>query len=148
VIVIAPGTAAAGTVKLTVVVLPAACVHVLTVAPPIVMPSIPLMFVPVTTTTVVPGTPVVGVKLVIVGAANVNVVAFDVPPGVVTVTPPVFAPAGTITVIDVSELTVTDVAAVPLKLTVAPATKFVPVIVIELPTIADEGVRAEVVGVS
>ena len=42
----------------------------------------------------------------------------------VTVITPVVAPSGIVAVIEIAELTVTLVAAVPLKLTVAPAAKF------------------------
>ena len=58
----------------------------------------------------------------------------EVPPGVVTVTLALPAvPAGEITVIEVAELTTTDVPAVPPKLTVDPARKLVPVIVTDVP---------------
>jgi len=42
-------------------------------------------------------------------------------------------PAGVVQVIDVAETTVTDVQALPPTVTVAPAAKFVPVIVIAVP---------------
>ena len=58
----------------------------------------------------------------------------EVPPAVVTCTSTVPAPcAGDVAVIDVAEFTVTPVAAVPPKLTVAPVRKFVPVIVTDVP---------------
>ena len=57
----------------------------------------------------------------------------EVPPGVVTVTLSVPEPLGEVTVIDVPELTTTDVPAVPPKLTVEPVTKPVPVMVTEVP---------------
>jgi len=56
-----------------------------------------------------------------------------VPPGPVTVTSTVPDPAGEVAVIDVAELTVTPVAAVPPKETVSPAAKFVPVTVTAVP---------------
>jgi hypothetical protein len=52
-----------------------------------------------------------------------------VPPGPVTVTSTVPDPDGEMAVIDVAELTVTPVAALPPKETVSPAAKFVPVMV-------------------
>ena len=66
----------------------------------------------------------------------------EVPPGVVTVTlagPAV--PGGEVTVIEVAELTTTDVPAVPPKLTVAPATKLVPVMVTEVPPVVGPAVE-------
>ena len=56
-----------------------------------------------------------------------------VPPGPVTVTSTVPDPAGEVAVIDVAELTVTPVAALPPKETVSPAAKFVPVTVTVVP---------------
>ena len=46
-------------------------------------------------------------------------------------------PAGVVQVIDVAETTVTEVHATPPTLTVAPAAKFVPVIVIGVPPAVD-----------
>jgi hypothetical protein len=46
-------------------------------------------------------------------------------------------PAGVVQVIDVAETTVTDVQALPPTVTVAPAAKFVPVIVIAVPPAVD-----------
>jgi hypothetical protein len=58
----------------------------------------------------------------------------DGPPGVVTTTDAVPAlPAGVIAVIDVSLLTLTDVAAKPLTVTDVASVKPVPVIVIAVP---------------
>ena len=63
--------------------------------------------------------------------ARVNVA---VPPGVVTVTWTVpTAPAGDVAEMDVGPFTITPVAAVPPKKTVAPATKPVPVMVTPVP---------------
>lgn len=56
-----------------------------------------------------------------------------VPPGVVTAIKPVVAPAGTVVVIWVAELTV-KVAAVPLKVTLVASVKLVPVRVLLVPT--------------
>ena len=60
-----------------------------------------------------------------------------VPPGPVTVTSTVPDPAGEVTVIEVGELTVTPVAALPPKETVSPAAKFVPVTVTGVPPDTD-----------
>jgi len=59
----------------------------------------------------------------------------DVPPVVVTMTStvPGVIVDGEVAVIDVAEFTVTAVAAVPPKLTVAPVMKLVPVIATEVP---------------
>ena len=46
-------------------------------------------------------------------------------------------PAGVVQVIDVAETTVTDVQALPPTVTVAPAAKFVPVMVIAVPPAVD-----------
>jgi hypothetical protein len=55
----------------------------------------PLKFVPVMVT-LAPTPPLVGVKLAIVGAAVKFAALVAVPPGVVTLTGPVVAPAGTV----------------------------------------------------
>lgn len=69
------------------------------------------------------------------------------PPAVETVTYPVVAPAGTVAVIEIAELTVTLVAAVPLKLTdVPPMTKFAPAIAMDWPTAPTAGVKLVIVG--
>ncbi len=58
----------------------------------------------------------------------------EVPPGVVTVTSTVPAdPAGTVAVIELLELTTTDVAGLPPTMTAVPDVKPVPVIVIDVP---------------
>ena len=51
-------------------------------------------------------------------------------------------PAGVVQVIDVAETTVTDVQALPPTVTVAPDTKFVPVMVIAVPPAVDPEVGA------
>ena len=58
--------------------------------------------------------------------------------------------AGEMAVIDVAELTVCEAAGVPLKLTVAPLTKLVPVIAIDVaPVVGPEvGLTAVTVGVT
>src|SRR5438067_13283958 len=81
----------------------------------------PVKFVPVIVT-LVPTGPLVGAKLVMVGGfVTVNEpVLVAVPPGVVTLSGPVVAPAGTVVWMAVSEVTV-KLALVPLNATaVAP----------------------------
>jgi hypothetical protein len=57
----------------------------------------------------------------------------EVPPGVVTVTSTVPAPAGDVAVIEVAELTVTPVADAPPNFTAVAPLKLVPVIVTKVP---------------
>jgi hypothetical protein len=95
-------------------------------------------FVPVIVTAVPPATaPLLGLTLLTVGAATyVNPLARLplCPPEFVTVTVTVPAlPAGAVAVIDVLFTTTTLVAAALPNVTVAPATKFVPVIVTAVP---------------
>jgi hypothetical protein len=109
----------------------------------------PVKFVPVIVT-VEPTGPLVGEKLVIVGAGvtlvTVNVaVLVAVPPGAVTLHFPLAAPEGTETVIFVAELTVNDALREPSFTAVAPV-KFVPLIVTEVPTGPLVGVKLETVG--
>ncbi len=60
----------------------------------------------------------------------------EVPPGVVTITSTEPAPAGLVAMISVLDMTVTDVAGVSAKATVAPGTKLAPVIATTLsPTV-------------
>jgi hypothetical protein len=76
-------------------------VNVVAFAPLNLTEVAPVRFVPVIVTEV-PGGPLVGEKLVIVGAATVTVkleALFVVPPGVVTVILPDVAPLGTVAVI-------------------------------------------------
>lgn len=87
-------------------------------------------------TTVVPTGPVVGEKELIVGAPTVtvkSVALVAVPLAVVTVIFPVVAPAGTVAVILVAEVTV-NVAETPLNLTDEAPVKPVPVMVTFVPT--------------
>ena len=100
-----------------------------------VTPVAPVRFVPVMVT-LTPTIPDAGVKLVIVGG-RINVklpVLPALPPGVVTLTLPVAAPAGTVAVREVAETTVKEVAAIPLKLTDVAPVKLVPVRVTRVPT--------------
>ena len=86
-----------------------------------------------------PTAPVFGVRVVIAGAAvTVKLIAFVAIPLTVTTTLPVVAPVGTITTMLVALQLVTDVAAVPLNVTVLVpcrvAPRFVPaVMVIDAP---------------
>ena len=74
-----------------------------------------MKFVPVIVT-LVPGVPLVGLNVVMVGAGTLTVKLVEdvaVPPGVVTVIVPVVAPFGTVAVICVALFTVNEAAAVP-----------------------------------
>ena len=79
---------------------------------------VPVKFVPVRTTTA-PGGPIAGVNDVIAGGGITTKLIAEtaVLTGVVTAIGPVMAPAGTMAVICVAELTVNTNAAVPLKST-------------------------------
>ena len=107
----------------------------------------PVKFVPVMVTAVAIS-PLAGVKLVMVGADG-RTVKFDadvaVPLGLVTVILPVVAAEGSAAVICVALATV-NVAAVPLKATAVAPEKFVPVIVIVVPTTALAGAKLVIVG--
>src|ERR1017187_5038101 len=83
-------------------------------------------------TTTVPTGPLVGEKLEITGVTRKARLLKSVPPGVVTRTLPVVAPAGTVVEISEAETTV-NAAAVPLKLTLVAPVRFVPKILIESP---------------
>ena len=100
----------------------------------------PVKLVPVMVTPV-PTPPVVGVKLVMVGAGTTKLVELvPVPSAVVTVRGPVVAPAGTLAVILVAVLVLTT-AGTPLNFTdVAPA-RLVPVMVTMVPTSPEAGVK-------
>src|SRR5258706_4068777 len=98
--------------------------------------------------TLVPTGPLVGAKLVMVGGLAVTVKApllLAVPPGVVTLIGPVVAPAGTVAVIEVAELTV-KVAPTPLTVTALAPVKLVPVIVTLVPTGPLVGAKLVMVG--
>src|SRR5437660_7792082 len=80
------------------------------------------------------------------GLTTVNELALvAVPPGVVTLTGPVVAPAGTVARIAVSEVTV-KVALTPLNDTDVAPLKFVPLIVTLVPTGPLVGVKLAIVG--
>src|SRR5256712_6691049 len=106
----------------------------------------PVKFVPLIVT-LVPTGPLVGVKLVIVGAlTTVNALGLvAVPWGVVTLNVPVVAPVGTIVQIAASEIT-EKLAAIPLKLAAVAAVKLAPLIVTPVPTAPLVGVKLVIVG--
>jgi len=101
--------------------------------------------------TVAPTSPLVGVKVVIVGTSAVTVklvLLVPVSEPTVTVIDPDVAPDGTVAVIDVEELEVTK-AVVLLNLTVLFAgvvLKFVPVITTDVPGDPVEGLNDVIVG--
>jgi hypothetical protein len=113
----------------------------LAAVPPNVTVAPAAKFVPVIVTPVPPVVgPLVGLTLLTVGAttyvypfARLPLCPFTV---TVTVTAPAL-PAGVVAVIVVAFTTTTFVAAVPPNVTVAPATKFVPVIVTPVPPEVD-----------
>src|SRR5439155_364172 len=96
---------------------------------------VPVKAVPLIVT-VLPTAPLVGVKLVSVGAGiTVKAVALvAVPPGVVTLIWPLVAPLGTVAAIEVEEVTVKLTALVPLNVTAVVPVKAVPLIVTVVPT--------------
>ena len=98
--------------------------------------------------TVVPTMPETGLKLVITGTPmTVKLeVLFPVPLGAVTLTGPVVAPGGTVTVSDVAETTLNDGAGVLLNVTAVTPSKLVPVMVTVVPTVPDVGVNLVTVG--
>jgi len=98
--------------------------------------------------TLVPTGPLVGEKPVIVGGLAVTVKALllvAVPPGVVTLRGPEVAVLGTVTVIEVAEVTA-KVAATPLKATAVAPVKLVPVRVTLVPTGPLVGAKLVMVG--
>jgi hypothetical protein len=97
--------------------------------------------------TLVPTGPLVGAKLVIAGAGTtVNAVLLvAVPPGVVTLSGPVVAPAGAAVWIAVSEATL-KLALVPLNATDVAPVKFVPLIVTLVPTGPLVGAKLAIAG--
>src|SRR5206468_562465 len=97
--------------------------------------------------TLVPTGPLVGEKLVIVGAlTTVNELELvAVPPGAVTLRGPEVAPAGTVAWIAVAEVTV-KLALVPLNATAVAPVKLVPLIVTLVPTGPLVGEKLAIVG--
>jgi hypothetical protein len=102
--------------------------------------------------TLVPAAPLVGEKLVMLGAGvppfTVKLVALvATPPPVVTVICPVLLPVATVALICVSELTVNDAASVPLNRTNEAPVNPVPLIVTLCPTGPLVGEKLVMVGV-
>ncbi len=97
--------------------------------------------------TLVPTGPLVGEKLAIDGGFTIvnEPVLVAVPPGVVTLSGPVVAPAGTVVWTAVSEVTV-KVALVPLNATAVAPVKPDPLIVTLVPTGPLVGVKLAIVG--
>src|SRR5437667_2724707 len=98
--------------------------------------------------TLVPTGPLVGVKLVIVGALAVTVkllALVAVPPGVVTLSGPLVAPLGTVAAIEVDEFS-EKLALAPLNVTAVAPVKVVPLIVTLVPTGPPVGVKLVIVG--
>src|SRR5262249_14374290 len=111
---------------------------------------VPVKFVPVIVT-FAPTSPLVGEKLLIVGAGNVTVKLFAevaLPRGVTAATFPVTALVGTVAVTLVALTTENVVAATPpIETEVAPV-RFVPVTVMEVPVGPLAGVKLLIVGVA
>src|SRR5438552_13673739 len=98
--------------------------------------------------TLVPTGPLVGVKLVIVGALAVTVkllALVAVPPGVVTLSGPLVAPLGTVAAIEVEEFPEKLALATRRSTDLAPV-KVVPLIVTLVPTGPLVGVKLVIVG--
>jgi hypothetical protein len=114
----------------------------------VVVKPVPLKFVPLIVTEVPMG-PEVGEKELMVGAGGAVTSKLDelvaVPPGVVTRIFPSVAPEGTVAVILVEEFTVKD-ADTLLNVTELTLTKFVPLIVTEVPTGPEVGENELIVG--
>jgi hypothetical protein len=107
----------------------------------------PLRFVPLIVT-LAPTGPLVGEKLVIVGGGGTTVneaLLLALPPGVVTPSVPLVAPAGTVAWIDVAEVTEKP-ALTPLNVTAVAPLKFVPLIVTLAPTSPLVGEKLVIVG--
>jgi hypothetical protein len=115
----------------------------------VLVPCVEPKFVPVIVRAVPTG-PVVGDRLVIIGASStVKLLPLLATPPTVTSTLPLVAPLGTGTVIEVA-LQLLGVATVPLKVTVlVPCVepKFVPVIVTDVPAGPDAGDKLVMLGV-
>src|SRR5262245_13849062 len=95
--------------------------------------------------TLVPTVPVAGVKLAIRGATVKLEALVAVPPGVVTLSVPLVALAGTVVVIWVLE-TKWNVAATPLNLTELVPVKPVPMMVTPVPTTPLPGLKLTMLG--
>jgi hypothetical protein len=98
--------------------------------------------------TTVPTAPLIGVKLVMFGR-TVNVAELAaLPPAVVIAIFPLLAPAGEVTVTDVSEFTLMLFDATPPKVTFVVCVKLTPVIVTEVPSIPLGGIKVVICGVT
>ena len=108
---------------------------------------VPVKYLPVMVTSVPTG-PLVGVKLVMMGGVvTVKLVVEEVvPAGFVTLMGPDVALLGTVARSWVSELTVKEVAGVPLKVTALVPVKLLPVRVTWVPTGPLEGVKETMIG--
>lgn len=153
--VIFPDVAPAGTVVVMLVAVDAVTVAAVPLNVTVLSAGVVLKFVPVMVT-VAPTTPDVGVKLVMVGSVkagtvtvkSVAEVAARAAPATATEIGPVVAPTGTVVLMLVVVDAVT-VAAVPLNVTVllaGVALKLVPLMVTNVPTIADVGEKPVMVG--
>lgn len=91
--------------------------------------------------------PLVGEKLVILGAKLKLIVLVVVPVGVVTLISPPVAPVGTVVLIAVSEATV-KVALTPLNLTAVAPVKLAPSMVTDVPTIPLVGKKLLILGLT
>lgn len=98
--------------------------------------------------TVVPTAPLAGVNEVIDGAGNtVNEVALvAVPAGLVTVIVPVVVPLATTAVIEVLLTIAKEEALIPFTRTCVAELKLLPVMVIVVPMVPDEGLKDVIVG--
>ncbi len=85
-----------------------------------------------------PGGPLVGEMLEMVGVTGKFSLLVNVRLGVVTLTLPVIAPLGTLVLISVLETTV-NVAAVPLKVTLVEPSRLFPKIMTAVPTLPEVG---------
>lgn len=116
----------------------------------VLLALVALKLVPVMVTEVATA-PLVGVKLVTVGATVKLLLLVPVNPPIVTEIVPVVAPVGTVTTSCVVDAELGVAAVVPLNLTVllaAVALKFVPVIVTVAPTAPLVGVKLVILGVT
>ena len=95
--------------------------------------------------TIAPATPALGVKPEMLGGTVNGVELVAVPTGVVTVMGPVVALVGTVTEMEVPEVT-TNVAAVPLNLTALAPVKLTPEIVTVVPGSPRTGVKPVIAG--
>ena len=144
---ITPVVAPVGTDVVMLVAVLAETVAVVPLNFTVLFAGVALKLVPVIITEV-PTAPLVGLKLVMVGAGiNVNPARVAVPPGVVTLTLPE-VPDPTTAVMLVAKTTLNDVTAVPPKLTAVAPVKLVPVMVMVVPLPALVGLKLVMVGIA